>query len=238
MCDGIRCDMAYLALNDLIEQVRSLPRVLSPWHSRGPAHLGAFHYRTGATSSTRGVGRSPPPSGGRAPLRPSSRGSPTSSSSPKSTRRGRFAPHYAQPAVWKCLPPSAVWRTFILCSRDCRSLASTTPTTSSSTTVCRGVTSTTPRTGSSTTRPRSPSARPTVRRRRALLFSVVIRSRPYFFLRPYPTVVSNHDEPREAIHFGSWWRAAAAALLSFTLPVRRSPFAPFIEHSTYSPRNH
>lgn len=30
--------------------------------------------------------------------------------------------------------------------------------------------------------------------------------------------VSNHDEPREAIHFGSWWRAAAAALLSFTLP--------------------
>lgn len=72
--------------------------------------------------------------------------------------------------MWKCLPPCVVWRTFIPCSRDCRSLASTTPTTSSSTTACRGVTSTTPRTGSSTTRPRSPSARPTVRRRRALLF--------------------------------------------------------------------
>jgi len=29
---------------------------------------------------------------------------------------------------------------------------------------------------------------------------------------------SNHDEPREVAHFGSWWRANAAALFSFTLP--------------------
>jgi len=30
--------------------------------------------------------------------------------------------------------------------------------------------------------------------------------------------VTNHDEPRDPVHFGSWWRAAAAALVSYTLP--------------------
>jgi len=33
--------------------------------------------------------------------------------------------------------------------------------------------------------------------------------------------VSNHDQPRAATNFGSWWRADAAALLTFTLPGMR-----------------
>jgi len=33
--------------------------------------------------------------------------------------------------------------------------------------------------------------------------------------------ISNHDEPRAAQFFGSWWRADAAALITFTLPGMR-----------------
>ena len=31
-------------------------------------------------------------------------------------------------------------------------------------------------------------------------------------------VISNHDEPRAAQFFGSWWRADATALVMFTMP--------------------
>lgn len=34
-------------------------------------------------------------------------------------------------------------------------------------------------------------------------------------------VIANHDEERAAKYFGSWWRADAAALLTFTLPGMR-----------------
>jgi hypothetical protein len=41
------------------------------------------------------------------------------------------------------------------------------------------------------------------------------------FVRQSAHFISNHDEPRAAAFFGSWWRANAAALVTFTLPGMR-----------------
>jgi hypothetical protein len=40
----------------------------------------------------------------------------------------------------------------------------------------------------------------------------------YVMFFAYCSVVANHDEPRAAAYFGSWWRADAAALLTYTMP--------------------
>eukprot|EP01118_Nematostelium_gracile_P000619 TRINITY_DN10670_c0_g1_i1.p1 TRINITY_DN10670_c0_g1~~TRINITY_DN10670_c0_g1_i1.p1 ORF type:complete len:505 (-),score=114.64 TRINITY_DN10670_c0_g1_i1:32-1546(-) len=45
-----------------------------------------------------------------------------------------------------------------------------------------------------------------------------LTSNSYSFLQHSAHFVSNHDEPRAASFFGSWWRANAAALMTYTLP--------------------
>ena len=205
--------MAYLVLNDLIEQVPLYCHMfLALRFVTHPSSTQPTNTRTGATSCGRGASRSRPPNGGRAPSAPLSSASPTLSCWPKSTRRGRYviAPSiaaivvnsplcgcYVQPRLQelgfdytydKQLYDRLTWG-HLDHTKDW--FIHNSPSFTKRSAHC---------TRSSSHRVAGHTSFSTSRARGS-------------------SVVSNHDEPREAIHFGSWWRAAAAALLSFTLPV-------------------